>query len=221
MSMPDPLELAPWQIAAVDAVARTPLARELRFGGATALSAVHLHHRRSVDLDFFLPRQVTQADAVGLAQTLASLADNLEVRQLGPRWMISLQDNGQETGHVDLTLRPFDAIEPAVKWRGLLVDSFTDMTVDKTQALLSRGRDRDFVDFLFLIEEGPLRDVDRLLTFVRAKFGMGFHRYTLAERLVTVAKVVDMPEMIRPLTLEQLQQRLTALARLILRGDAK
>ena len=107
-----------------------------------------------------------------------------------------------------------------MKWRGLLVDSFTDMTVDKTQALLSRGRDRDFVDFLFLIEEGPLRDIDRLLSFVRAKFGLGFHRYTLAERLVTVAKVVDMPEMIRPLTLEELQVRLTALARSILRGDA-
>lgn len=220
MSESEPVVLTAWQAKAVDVVAGMALAREIRFGGATALSAVHLQHRRSVDLDFFLPREVTEADAVAMAHALSSIAERLEVQELGPRWAITLLENGQESGHVDLTVRPFDPIDRPVKWRGLLVDSFTDMAVDKTQALLSRGRDRDFVDFLYLVTEGPERDVDRLLSLVRAKFDVGFNRYALARRLLQVEHVPELPEMIRPLTLAELQQRLTEIAKDILRGTA-
>jgi hypothetical protein len=55
-------ELERWQVAMLEAVARSPLARAATFGGATALAAVYLHHRRSEDIDLFLPRDATRAE---------------------------------------------------------------------------------------------------------------------------------------------------------------
>jgi hypothetical protein len=37
----------------------SPLARDATFGGATALSVVHLHHRTSEDVDFFFSEPAT------------------------------------------------------------------------------------------------------------------------------------------------------------------
>jgi hypothetical protein len=52
-----PPELSDWQAGLRDSLARSALAREAVFGGATALSAVYLHHRRSEDIDLFLQRE--------------------------------------------------------------------------------------------------------------------------------------------------------------------
>ncbi len=137
---------------------------------------------------------------------------------VGPRFQFILARDGRACGHVDLALRTFEPVDRPTRWMGLLVDSFTDLAVDKTQALLTRGRDRDFVDFHFLLAEGPVRDVDRLLALVRAKFDAGGSRYTLAERLAAVEQVQELPEMLRPLTLWELRESLISTAREILRG---
>ena len=57
-----PPELSAWQLHALDAVAASKLASEAVFGGGAALAARHLHHRRSEDLDFFLPRELEDGE---------------------------------------------------------------------------------------------------------------------------------------------------------------
>jgi hypothetical protein len=69
-------ELKGWQQALLTAVARSPLARSATFGGATALAAIYLHHRRSEDLDFFLMRDATP----GEVEVVTAAAKRLRMR---------------------------------------------------------------------------------------------------------------------------------------------
>ncbi|MBK7578835.1 MAG: nucleotidyl transferase AbiEii/AbiGii toxin family protein [Myxococcales bacterium] len=62
-----PPELQERQLDAWQAVAASDVASELVFGGGAALAMMHLHHRRSEDLDFFLQREL----APGVRKDLA------------------------------------------------------------------------------------------------------------------------------------------------------
>jgi predicted nucleotidyltransferase component of viral defense system len=205
-------ELTSWQLRVLDAVARSSLANDATFGGATALAAVYLHHRRSADLDFFLLREVEPTDVQSLAASLKR-AFQLDARTVGPRTMLTLSSKGREVGHVDLAFYPYDPVGRPTRWRGLRVDAIEDIAVNKVQAVLTRARERDFVDLYFLLREGPERDVEKLLSLVRAKFDAGPSRVTLAESLLRVEEVRELPEMIRPLTLEELNEFFVSLAR--------
>lgn len=93
------------------------------------------------------------------------------------------------------------------------------MAVNKIQAVLTRARPRDFVDLLFLLREGRERDIDRLLSFVRAKFEVGANRITLAEQFLKVEEIAELPRMLRPLSLGDLRRFFVAAARqLVARG---
>jgi len=85
--------------------------------------------------------------------------------------------------------------------------------VNKLQALLTRARERDFVDIYFLLREGPERDLDRLLAYVRAKFEVGPAPATLAEKLLAVEQLTELPEMIRKVTKLELVTFFEGLAR--------
>jgi hypothetical protein len=131
--------------------------------------------------------------------------------------MLVVLESGEEVGHVDLVHYPYDPVDRATVWKGLRADSLSDHAVNEVQALLTRARERDFVDLFFLLREGPLRDVEELLSLARAKFDVGANRFTLAERLLGAEEIEDLPEMLRPITLEQLKRFYADLARALIR----
>lgn len=214
--MPPP-ELASWQLAVLDAVARLPLAKELRFGGGSALAAVYLHHRRSEDLDFFAMREVDLAELRPLTRALVGAGMEVDVRVLGVRTALLLRLGDAQIGRVDVAYYPYESIARAVPWRGLAVEPLVDMTVNKVQAVLTRFQPRDYVDLWFLLREGPERDLDRLLSFVRTKFDVGADRLALAERLLRAKEIAELPEMIRPVSREELVTFCESLARSLTR----
>lgn len=212
-----PPELADWQIAAVDAVARSSLAREVVFGGGAALSVLHLHHRRSEDLDFFLTRELEPAELRPLVRSLRRDGTSIEQVQIGPRQSLLLLRDAEEFGRIDFAFYPYDAISRRERWRGLQVESLLDMTVNKVQAVLTRFQPRDLVDLYFLLREGPERDVNRLLGFARAKFDTGADRLALAERLLLASSIRELPSLLRPVTIEELVQYFEAQAKALAR----
>jgi len=199
-----PRELAPWQHRAIDAVARSRIGPELVFGGGAALAALHLHHRTSEDLDFFLIRELEPAELAPLASALAEGATSAQLEVVGPRTSVILSRGSAYVGRIDFAYYPFDPVGRRTRWRGLAVESLEDMTVNKLQAILTRQQPRDFVDLYFLLREGPLRDLDQLLGLVRAKFDVGPHRLGLAARLLMASEIAELPRMIRPLTIAEL-----------------
>jgi predicted nucleotidyltransferase component of viral defense system len=208
-----PPELRPWQVELLDAVAGSPLAAEITFGGATALSVIYLHHRVSDDLDFFLAREVTPKDATIVRQAARKLGFDVEVQLLPLRTSIVLGKKGKEVGHVDLAHYPYDPVGRIARWQGLRADSLLDHAVNKVQAVLTRARDRDFVDLFFLLREGPEPDIERLLSLARAKFDAGPNRMNVAERLLVALEITDLPTMLRPLRIRELQEFFENLAR--------
>lgn len=199
-----PPELATWQLNALDAVAQSKLAHEVVFGGGAALAARHLHHRRSEDLDFFLPRELEDGELRPLTRSLVRAGLQIDEQQVGPRRTLLLLRDRKEIGRIDFAFYPYDPIARRERWRGLVVESLMDMTVNKVQALLTRFRPRDFVDLYFLLREGPERDPDRLLDFVRAKFDAGADRLALAQRMLLVTDIDELPSMLKPVSYDEL-----------------
>ena len=111
---------------------------------------------------------------------------------------------GKHVGRIDFAFYPYDPVGRRITWRGLRVESIEDMTVNKLQAILTREQPRDFVDLFFLLQEGPLRDLDKLLALARAKFDVGPHRLGMAARLLLALNIRELPKMLRPLSLEDL-----------------
>jgi predicted nucleotidyltransferase component of viral defense system len=199
-----PPELGAWQVAALDGIAASKLAAEVVFGGGAALAARHLHHRRSEDLDFFLVRELELGELRPVERNLKASGFQVEEQQVGPRRSLLLRQDGQLVGRIDFAYYPYDPIGRRERWRGLTVESLIDMTVNKVQAVLTRFRARDFVDLFFLLREGPERDLDRLLDLARAKFDSGYAQLSLAQRLLLVSDIVELPVMLRPVTREEL-----------------
>lgn len=210
-------ELKAWQNRLLDAIAISPVAGRCTFGGATALSAVYLHHRTSEDLDFFFPTEVSTSDVAIVRDAVRALRLTVEVQAQPLRIALILKQHGKEVGHVDLAHYPYDPVGRVTKWRGLRVDSLLDHAVNKTQAVLTRARDRDFVDLYFLLREGPEQDIERLLSLARAKFDMGPNRMDAAERLLVATEITDLPSMLRRVSLKAFHAFFEALARTLVR----
>jgi predicted nucleotidyltransferase component of viral defense system len=187
------------------------------FGGGAALAAIHLHHRFSEDVDFFVSREVKSADLRPLARVLGRGGVEVQERAAGPVRSLVMLRGGQAFGKVDVAYYPYDPIEARTTWRDLRVESLLDMTVNKLEALLTRFQARDFVDMYFLLREGPERDLGRLLSLRRAKFEVGADRLTLAERFLMARDVTELPRMLRPLDLGEMiaffEERARALVR--------
>ena len=197
-------ELAAWQRESLAAVAGSKLGSEVVFGGGAALAACHLHHRRSEDLDFFVTRELEVGELRPLTKSLVRSGLRLDEQQIGPRRTLLLLRGDEEIGRIDFAYYPYAPIARRERWQGLTVESLLDMTVNKIQALLTRFRVRDFVDLYFLLQEGPERDLHRLLDFVRAKFDVGADRLALANRMLLVEDVEELPAMLRPVNRAEL-----------------
>jgi predicted nucleotidyltransferase component of viral defense system len=185
-------------------VGESALAPELAFGGGAALAAIHLHHRTSEDLDFFLMRPLDPLEVEEVARSLATKTTRIDLEVVGPRTSLVLRRASGPFGRIDFAYYPFDPIGRRTSWRGLSVESLIDMTVNKVQAILTRQQPRDFVDLYFLLQEGPERRLDRLLDLARAKFDVGAHPMGLAARLLLVHDVRELPNMIRRVKIQEL-----------------
>jgi hypothetical protein len=183
------------------------------------LAAVYLHHRRSEDIDLFLPRDATRAEIAIVTAAAERLRLGTELRTDAVRQMVVLSRKRTIVGHVDLASFPYEPIDKPTIWRGLRADSLIDITVNKVQAVLTRARPRDYVDLYFLLQTGPERDLDRLLVLARTKFDVGSSRISLGEQLLKVSQLRedDLPRMLKPLVLEEMRVFIEEQARRLVR----
>jgi predicted nucleotidyltransferase component of viral defense system len=217
-SVDRPPELAAWQVRALETVRASSLAREVVFGGGAALAVAYLHHRTSADVDFFVDRELGAADLRPLARRLATGSTAVDIEVVPPRTSLVLRRARGPVGKIDFAYYPYDPLDRRTRWRGLMVESLVDMTVNKVQAVLTRQQARDYVDLYFLLREGPERDLRRLLGHVRAKFDYGAHRMGLAARLLLVRELERLPRMIRPVDTADLVAFFEDRARELARG---
>lgn len=136
--------------------------REFYLAGGTGL-ALLIHHRRSVDLDFFSRKnRLNFSDRRHLLSALQSF----------PGWKEIESKDGTlhgQVGGVKVSFFWYDVplVRPLVRREALRIASPTDIGLMKIGAIIGRGSRKDFVDLYAICRRVPLR---RLLFAAPRKF---------------------------------------------------
>jgi len=92
---------------------------------------------------------------------------------------------------------------------GIVVDAEENIAVNKVLSVFGRTESKDFVDLYFLLQAG--HDFRHLVALARQK-DTGLSEFWLAGMLREVTRLKDLPQMLKPLTLEELQSFFLELA---------
>lgn len=179
--------------------------------GGTALAAFYLHHRLSGDLDLF----TTDDDALPLARReIPLIAHRLGCRVKSgtttPSYqMFFLESHTEPPLKIDLVRDVDVRFGVPQKIEGIIVDAEENIAVNKILSIFGRTESKDFVDLYFLLQAGY--DFKRLVSLAKQK-DTGLTEFWLAGMMREVTKLKDLPQMLKPLTLERLQSFFSELA---------
>lgn len=173
----------------------------LRLVGGTAL-ALHLGHRKSVDLDLFghFDERVSIRSVIMKDGHAADGADGGTVQ--------SLRVDGVK---VDCVSYPYPWLQLPVVEDGIVLAAIQDIAAMKLSAAANRGRKKDFIDIAFLIDIIPLSEMFQLY---QRKFSVS--EFSFALRGLTYfddAEDDPMPEMLIPITWEAVKRKIESIVR--------
>ncbi|MGI9102196.1 MAG: nucleotidyl transferase AbiEii/AbiGii toxin family protein [Terriglobales bacterium] len=177
-------------------LARIEALRNFYLAGGTAL-ALHLGHRRSVDLDLFTA-QVFNED-----QLIAALKGfpGLSVLSKSPQ-TVYLHISGTKVSFIGYDYPVLFAFEP---FQGLSVADVRDIACMKLSALAGRGSRRDFVDLYVVAQRYGL---SHLLDLFQKKFAQANYSSIHLKKALTYfadAEVEAMPDMLAPFSWDELK----------------
>jgi hypothetical protein len=156
--------MTPAETRALRDIGRIAAKKGFYLAGGTAV-ALHLGHRRSVDLDFF------SAERIDNESLLAG-----QIREAVPRFVLGKISPGMIFGSVrkvqcSFVALPYPLLCPPLDMPnfGCLVAHLDDLAAMKLAALAQRGAKKDFIDvFALARKHRPLND---LLVLYRKKHG--------------------------------------------------
>jgi predicted nucleotidyltransferase component of viral defense system len=123
--------------------------------GGTALS-LQIGHRKSIDLDFFT---VIDFESNSLIEQL-SQSYNLTVLHKTPQTVIGKIDGVK----VDFIRFRYPFIRPVIFMEGIRMLSVDDIAPMKLDAIVGRGKKKDFYDLYFLLNQYSLKELLALYT---------------------------------------------------------
>lgn len=198
------------QRAAIAFIAKEEGLSSFYLSGGTALAAYYFSHRVSDDLDFFTDQAIDDVYLSGFIARLAEELGAMEVRKekvYDRRLFFFVFPDGELK--MEFTVYPFLRLAPLVIHDGIQVDSLIDLSANKLAALMDRFDPKDFVDLFFVLQERPLVEIVR---DAEKKFGLKISPLLLGSELMKVKRISALPKMIKPLSVEELQQYFIAQA---------
>ena len=171
---------------------RLPTVAPFYLAGGSAV-ALHLGHRISIDLDFFIPQDDYEAEP--LVQELQKVG-HLVIRQSGQRTLNATLDDT----HISFFIFPYPLLDDLHDLWGVRVAGLLDLALMKLAAIGQRGQKRDFVDMYQICHSGYT--LDELLRLMPKKFPkVTYPSYHLLRALAYFedAEPDPMPEMLIPL----------------------
>jgi Nucleotidyl transferase AbiEii toxin, Type IV TA system len=139
----------------------------LYLGGGTAV-AVHLHHRKSADLDFFYHHSSVDLDS--LAEQLLGLGSFAITRRAPGTLRGLFADTKVEFLHAD-ELRPQVLLREPTEIAGLRVAALEDLMAMKLKVIGDRGEARDYFDVMSIDEHGTVTLEDGIALFLE-RYGL-------------------------------------------------
>lgn len=188
----------------------TFLKQNFYFTGGTALSAVYLNHRLSEDLDFFSQEKFETLPILNLITEWSKKHNfKIESQEMEVVRIFLLEFSDGEKLKVDFGYYPYKRLEKGQLVESVEVDSLFDIAVNKLQTIHQRSQIKDFVDLYYLLKKFTLWD---LMEGAQVKFRMEIDPYTIAADCLKVKTFNELPNMILPLKLADLQDFYTDLA---------
>jgi predicted nucleotidyltransferase component of viral defense system len=168
-----------------------PALKDFSLVGGTALSLLY-GHRMSVDLDLFSNKPFENANIIkALEKKFHSSFDN---KSTNPRFGIFCFIDEVK---IDIIRHPHPLIRPAITMEDIRMFSTEDIIAMKVQAILGRGKKKDFWDIAELLQHFSIAD------FIQ------FHKekYTTQNLLITVPQAItffaDADESEAPISLKK------------------
>ena len=177
----------------------------LRLVGGTAL-ALHLGHRKSVDLDLFgrFDEHVSFRYLLMQSGHVADGSENGAVQ--------SLRVDGVK---VDFVNYPYTWLQDSVGDDGVALAAIPDIAAMKLSVAANRGRKKDFIDIAFLLDSLSLKEMFELY---QRKFSVS--EFSFALRGLTYfddAEADPLPEMLIPATWEGVKRKIESHVREFIR----
>ena len=172
------MEFTPLQKKFINAYKRTPLAKQFYLTGGTLLAVYYLHHRNSLDLDFFANKPVILGKIQPSINAIAKLA-HIEVgdyRRVADRYEWEINDAREHT-KVEFVFYDFKPLKPRLRWQGILIDTLLDVVANKTFALLERHEPKDIFDIYYLLGKTKWK-LKKFLELMHQKFGLRIDEQT-------------------------------------------
>lgn len=168
-----------------------PELQEFGLVGGTALSLLY-GHRMSVDLDLFSNKSFENSDIIEALRS--KFHDGFMLEEKPPRFGIfCFVDNVK----VDIVRHPHPLIRPELNIEGIRMFSTEDIVAMKVQAILGRGKKKDFWDIAELLSH---YSIEEFVTFHREK-------YTTQNLFITVPQAIiyfaDADESEDPISLKE------------------
>lgn len=178
-------------------------AKNFYWTGGTLLAFKYLHHRKSVDLDFF-------SDDLFIDDEYLSFINRLKKELNCQKITMTLSHNRRqyliirksETAKLELVYFPFNKIESRKKLEqySLKIDSLTDIMVNKILSTYQRNEVKDIYDLYFYFKSKPKYNLKKLTKLVEKKFGVSIEPILLLSKINKLANNLDS---ITPLLLQK------------------
>jgi predicted nucleotidyltransferase component of viral defense system len=209
-------DLTPVQRLFLDHVCASDLVERFYLSGGTALSAFHLHHRESEDLDFFSREPF---DLKAVVRLVSSIAESEPVpRRVHDRLGFVIRIDGQPL-RVEFVRYDFACLEePAALHGKLRVDGLRDILANKLSALVERCEAKDYVDVFFLLRL-PDRSLETAMADCRTKFGWPGLEYLLQTSFLRVEGLSTWPDTDPPVPANEIMSFFRDAARSLIRLD--
>lgn len=188
----------------LDEIGKIPFFKDqFYFTGGTALSSTYLNHRYSEDLDFFTEKKFNEQIIFTLMSEWGKKHNfSFQSRFVEVIYIFNLIFLDKTELKVDFSYYPYKRIEKGQLLEGIIIDSLTDIAINKLLTITQRTDVKDFVDLYFLLQKFSLWD---LLEGVKTKFGVKLELFLLSSDFLKAENFDFLPKMIKPLTLDELK----------------
>lgn len=182
---------------------KNAFAKNFYWTGGTLLSYFYLHHRDSVDLDFFSEDLFLDDEYLKFINDLKSAIKAGKVKfNLDKNRRLYFVERGKETVKLELVYFPFKSIEKKSKLEefSLKVDSLTDIMANKILSTYQRNEPKDVYDLYRYLNDKPKFNLPKLVSLVEKKFGVAIEVSLLLAKINELAGNLDslQPLLLKP-----------------------
>lgn len=172
------MELTKGQSSLIEMLSHLALKKTFYWTGGTLLAVYYLHHRLSLDLDFFSDQPFSYNDLRPFLEEITKKNPSVKIQEhkIYDRWEFIINNGEQLKIEFVYYNHEKKRLNPLKSYLGVAIDSLEDIAANKVMAYFDRNEPKDLVDLYFLITIKKL-SVPYLLQLVKKKFDANFSEF--------------------------------------------